>query len=105
MQEAQTEYEVISRGPEMALVRCRPLNGRTHQIRRHMAMLGCPLVGDDRYGSDRFNAHALDRWGIDRLCLHAHALSFRHPDTDEAVDLQLDPPADMSTWAATAGCL
>ena len=52
---AVTEYRVLkSRGP-LSLVECRLLTGRTHQIRVQMAHAGWPLLGDGKYGSERFN--------------------------------------------------
>lgn len=89
-QEAATAYRVLARTAEATLVECRPKTGRTHQIRRHLAALGCPLAGDPRYGSDRFNAHARAEWGLDRLFLHAASLVLPHPDDD--TPLRLDAP-------------
>jgi len=49
-QEAATEWQVLGRGPGLAWIACRPLTGRTHQIRVHLAELGCPILGDPIYG-------------------------------------------------------
>jgi RluA family pseudouridine synthase len=49
-QAAVTEWEVLGRGPGLAWLACRPLTGRTHQIRVHLAELGCPILGDPLYG-------------------------------------------------------
>jgi RluA family pseudouridine synthase len=49
-QSASTEWEVLGRGPGLAWLACRPLTGRTHQIRVHLAELGCPILGDPLYG-------------------------------------------------------
>ena len=46
---AVTEYETLAPG-EISLVRLRPLTGRTHQLRVHMAYIGCPILGDPQYG-------------------------------------------------------
>ena len=52
---AVTEYHTLrSKGP-LSLVECRLLTGRTHQIRAQMAYAGWPLLGDGKYGSERFN--------------------------------------------------
>ena len=52
---------------------CRLETGRTHQIRVHMAYIGHPILGDTVYG------HKKPELGQDSQCLHAGALSFRHP--------------------------
>jgi len=49
-QPASTEWRVLGRGPGLAWIECRPLTGRTHQIRVHLAELGCPILGDPLYG-------------------------------------------------------
>jgi 23S rRNA pseudouridine1911/1915/1917 synthase len=76
---AVTEFEVIdSRFAEgRALVRLHPLTGRTHQLRVHMAFIGCPIVGDRVYGLRR------QRVGLRRQFLHAAELAFDHPETGE----------------------
>ena len=59
-------------------VRLRPVTGRSHQLRAHLAGIGHPIIGDRIYGRDG---------GRGRLRLHAHALSFRHPFTQRRVRL------------------
>lgn len=81
--EAATNWQVLE---EFALpftyVALRLETGRTHQIRVHMASLGCPVAGDPLYGrSNPVN----DQLGIVRQCLHSFSLSFRHPRRDETV--------------------
>ena len=56
----------------------RPLTGRTHQIRVHAALVGCALIGDDKYNDAHTNAVFAKR-GIRRLCLHAAEVRFPHP--------------------------
>ena len=51
-----------------------PVTGRAHQLRLHMAHIGHPLLGDELHGGSLAAALA------PRLCLHAAALSFQHPD-------------------------
>ena len=78
----ETLYEVI--GP---YVRCELVTGRTHQIRVHLAAIGCPVVGDDTYGT------ADPR--ITRQALHAWRVSLPHPVTGGRLDLEAPLPADI----------
>ena len=71
--EAVTHWEVVARYRGYTHIRCRLETGRTHQIRVHMASIGHPILGDTVYG------HNKKELGQDTQCLHAGALSFRHP--------------------------
>ena len=79
MQPARTRYRVIASGPLATLVECEIETGRTHQIRRHFAAIGHPIVGDRRYGDFPFNREARAQWGLDRLFLHAERIQLAHP--------------------------
>lgn len=68
--------------------------GRTHQIRVHMAAMGCPVAGDLVYGRPRPYYQDL---GIERQCLHASILSFDHPVTGESLHFQAPIWPDMAT--------
>ena len=76
---AQTEFEVLDDDfqGDRALVRLKLLTGRTHQIRVHMAFIGCPVLGDTVYGRRK------QRVKLKRQFLHAHELAFEHPVTGE----------------------
>lgn len=50
-----TEYETV-KGGKISVVKLRPITGRTHQLRAHLAFIGCPIVGDDKYGNRELNA-------------------------------------------------
>jgi 23S rRNA pseudouridine1911/1915/1917 synthase len=88
---AITEYRVtefdFSGG--QALVRVNLLTGRTHQIRVHMAFIGCPIVGDSVYG------YRKQRLGLKRHFLHAAELSFDHPTTGERLHFTAPLPAGL----------
>ena len=85
---SRTEYEVLSYHGGLTLLRLAPLTGRTHQLRVHMASLGCPLAGDWLYGTE-------DKALIARPALHSYALWFTHPLTGEALHFTAPLPEDM----------
>lgn len=88
---ALTRYKVIGRGDGHSLVRLEPLTGRTHQLRVHMAYLGCPITGDGIYG--REDVHIL------RHALHAESLELPmvNADTEEWRRFSSPIPEDMLT--------
>lgn len=86
-QPSRTEYTVLERFPTGALLRVRPLTGRTHQIRVHMAATGHPLFGDALYGTPDDM--------LRRPALHSAYLSLRHPVTGERMELTAALPDDL----------
>lgn len=88
-----THYEVIEFYRAVSLVRVELETGRTHQIRVHFSALRHPLVGDLTYGADPTLAARLE---IARPWLHALELRFRHPITNEPLDLRAPYPADLA---------
>ena len=84
---SRTEYTVLERFLTGALLRIRPLTGRTHQIRVHMAAIGHPLFGDALYGSPDDM--------LSRPALHSAYLSLRHPVTGETLELAAPLPDDL----------
>lgn len=91
---ALTAYRVLQVGTvgvrPPALVECRPVTGRLHQVRIHLDSIGCPILGDDLYGPQSVRAAS------PRLALHAHRLIFRHPTTGETVDVKSPWPKDLN---------
>lgn len=86
---ARTHYRVLERRGDRTLVRLELETGRTHQIRVHMAHLGCPLAGDFLYGTE-------DRDLIPRPALHSSELTVRQPVTGETLTFTCPLPADMA---------
>jgi len=85
---ARTEVRVRERFSALfgrgALVEARPITGRSHQIRVHLAHVGLPIVGDAKYGA-RVR-------GLDRPLLHAREIRFVHPTTEEKVTVIAPEP-------------
>lgn len=97
-----THYEVLERFAVHTYVRCMLETGRTHQIRVHMQYLKAPLVGDPVYGLRGIVPHrAMTQTLIDALggfkrqALHAIRLGLIHPESGEAMQWQIELPADM----------
>ncbi len=100
--EARTLYEIQREwfALGLTLLRCRLVTGRTHQIRVHLSASGLPIVGDSVYGRARYpriRDAALRKRLTDfpRQALHAERVSFRHPATQEPVEIVAPLPADM----------
>ncbi len=87
-QSARTDYRLLRVRSGLSLVALMPWTGRTHQIRVHMAAIGCPLAGDWLYGTE-------DRGLISRPALHAVRLAFTHPVTGEHLSFTAPLPGDM----------
>jgi 23S rRNA pseudouridine1911/1915/1917 synthase len=94
---AATNWEVAKDYGCISAVVCRIETGRTHQIRVHMASLGCPVIGDRVYGKP-----ALDK-RLDpvprRQMLHAWKLSLWHPTKGVEMHFTAPVPDDMSAYA------
>jgi len=81
-------------GMAACLVDIRLFTGRTHQARVHLASIGHPIAGDDKYGSREFNAFTKKN-GLKRLFLHASWLQFPHPATNKNLKLEAPLPDDL----------
>ena len=90
---AKTRYQVLKRQGNRTLVRLELVTGRTHQVRVHMAYLGCPLAGDFLYGVE-------DPDLIGRPALHSWRLEVRQPVTGEQLTFQAALPEDMARLMA-----
>jgi 23S rRNA-/tRNA-specific pseudouridylate synthase len=81
---SSTSYRVVTRygePSELTLVRATLATGRTHQVRVHLAAIGHPVVGDERYGSSASRPSALrGELSPGRVFLHAHKLEIEHPE-------------------------
>src|SRR5687768_274206 len=98
-QEAETVFRRLARGAEFSLLEAELLTGRTHQIRVHLAHLGHPVLGDDKYGDFELNKR-VRKLGLKRMFLHAASLSLAHPLTGEPLTLASALPADLERFRA-----
>jgi 23S rRNA pseudouridine955/2504/2580 synthase len=98
-QRAVTHYAVIDKAPPVAAwVSLKPVTGRQHQLRAHMAHIDTPILGDNKYGGDR----DLPEGVADRLHLHARRIIFPHP-RGGTVDVSAPLPAHMRDTFALFG--
>ncbi|MCL2180591.1 MAG: RluA family pseudouridine synthase [Treponema sp.] len=90
---SETKYNVLKRdnlkesGVEYTVVELEPGTGRMHQIRRHLAMIGNPVIGDDKYGDFQLNKKLKKDAGVKRLLLHAARLVI-----DDKIKLDIQAP-------------
>ena len=104
---AKTFYEIEREwfALGLTLLRCRLVTGRTHQIRVHLSASNLPIVGDQTYGHPtygRVRDSALKRRlaGFPRQALHAERVSFRHPATQELLEIVAPIPPDLAALFA-----
>lgn len=97
-QTAVTHYKVLETGihGKYSLVECVLETGRMHQIRVHLASIGCPVLGDTTYGNKQENAFAKRMYGVGRQLLHASRISFVHPSKKTPVTYTAKLKEDMA---------
>ncbi len=102
---AVTEFAVVRRQADRALVSAVPRTGRQHQIRVHLAALGHPVLGDKLYQEegrpylamlrDALDPETIERLGHHRHALHAESLELEHPGTGENLCIRAELPEDL----------
>jgi tRNA pseudouridine65 synthase len=86
-----------------ALLELRPETGRRHQLRRHLAHVSHPIIGDSTYGKGRHNRLFADLYGVRRLMLACTGLQFQHPASGELIAIRAAPGEEFESLAATFG--
>ncbi len=103
---ATTDFAIIETlGPRATWVGLAPITGRTHQLRAHMAGIGCPIVGDGKYGGST-QVNEGEGWGAQiggaisrKMHLHARSIKIRHPRTGKEMFFEAPLPEHMQkTW-------
>jgi len=99
-QKSHTIFYRVSEMPGATLLDCDIRTGRTHQIRVHLASLGYPIIGDDKYGDFKLNKHvaAIKNGGLKRMFLHAYSMAFLHPLTNEKITILAPLAKDLKRY-------
>ncbi len=111
MQEAVTAYVTLQRmeigialgghpTSRYSLVELKPETGRMHQLRRHMAHIRHPIIGDRPYGCNKQNRLWKENWGMTTMLLHAGNLKFVHPITGREVFIEAKEQPEFSAAKA-----
>ena len=87
---SELSYQVLAEAAGYWLLEVNPITGRPHQIRVQLASMGCPIVGDLKYGDAEANEDG-------SICLHARGLAFVHPVKKELLTCEAPPP-DTRMW-------
>lgn len=96
---SHTVFRLLARWPDMSLLEAQLKTGRTHQIRVHLAHLGFPILGDEKYGDFALNK-SLKRDGLKRMALHAWRMAFRHPLTAAPLEFVAPLPLGIGGYIA-----
>jgi 23S rRNA pseudouridine1911/1915/1917 synthase len=89
---ALTNFRVEKRFAKKTLLELEPVTGRTNQLRIHLAHIGHPITGDEKYGGEKYG----------RMCLHAYKLSFWHPDGGQRMEFETALPEEFDLSEARA---
>ena len=99
---AHTVFRLRRAWQDWSLLEAELKTGRTHQIRVHLAHLGFPIAGDEKYGDFALNK-SLAREGLKRMFLHAARTVIEHPQTGASLSLEAPLPAPLESFLATLG--
>ena len=94
---SHTVFRLLARWEHFSLLEAELKSGRTHQIRVHLAHLGFPIAGDEKYGDFALNK-ALSKTGLKRMFLHAWKMRFPHPISGSAMVLEAPVPAGLEAF-------
>jgi tRNA pseudouridine65 synthase len=114
VRDARTEFRTLERTElpvcvdryptsRYALVELAPDTGRRHQLRRHLAHVSHPIIGDSTYGKGRHNRLFAEHYGVRRLMLACVRLGFDHPVTRQRIDVHVDPGPEFARLAREFG--
>ena len=95
---SETHFRLKKQYPGYALVEAKLKTGRTHQIRVHLAALGYPIVGDDKYGDFTLNKSLASSKQLERMFLHAASMRCKHPVTGEVLHVEAPLPPELDRF-------
>lgn len=95
---AETHFRLKKQYPGYALIEAQLKTGRTHQIRVHLASLGHPIVGDDKYGDFPLNKSLAASGTLNRMFLHAASLRCKHPVSGEPLFIEAPLPDELQRF-------
>lgn len=106
LQEAITKYKTVDRSEleipfaghptsRYSLLEVEPLSGRMHQIRKHLAHVFHPIIGDRPHGCNKQNKLFKEKWNMMSMMLHAHSITFIHPITNEQTNIIAQPSEEL----------
>ncbi|MDR1890196.1 MAG: RluA family pseudouridine synthase [Zoogloeaceae bacterium] len=96
---AHTVFRLIARWQRFSLLEGQLKTGRTHQLRVHLAHLGYPILGDEKYGDFALNK-TLQKEGLKRMALHAERMEFPHPLEEKRLRLTAPLPEALRRFIA-----
>ena len=106
-QESHTVFTLLKKWHRFALLEAELKTGRTHQIRVHLSSSGFPILGDDKYGDFTLNRELMKandtRGALKRMFLHAHQITFTHPETGKPLTVRAPLPADCERFLVSLG--
>jgi len=99
---SHTVFTLLRRYGDFTLLEAELKTGRTHQIRVHLSASGFAMAGDDKYGDFALNRRLLkpegNRIALKRMFLHAHQITFTHPDTEQAMTINAALPLECEQF-------
>lgn len=105
--ESHTVFSLLRKFDHYALLEAELKTGRTHQIRVHLSCSGFAIAGDDKYGDFALNRALLKadatRGALKRMFLHAHQITFTHPETGQALTLNAPLAAECERFLLSLG--
>ncbi|GAB4408704.1 MAG: tRNA pseudouridine(65) synthase TruC [Bacteriovoracaceae bacterium] len=101
--EAITKYWPLEIKNRLTFCRVQIQTGRKHQIRRHFARRCHGIIGDTAHGKGKINQFFRDHYGLHRIFLHCHFLSFIHPYSNQIIDIKCPLPEELSNVLKKAG--